>query len=61
MLKCTKCGSTSVYSQEDGPHVGIYCCACGKWIKWANKNEKKLLERRKDEQQNDQCGWRSPW
>lgn len=23
--------------------IGLYCRACGKWQKWANKNEKRMI------------------
>ena len=26
-------------ARENANHVGIYCRACGRWIKWANKKE----------------------
>lgn len=45
--KC-KCGSDDFFlgtslNDTDGMHVGIYCNKCGKWLKWANKNERNLL------------------
>ena len=29
--------------------VGIYCRFCGKWLKWANKDEKNLIKINKQE------------
>ncbi len=40
--KC-KCGSDELFPARKGNHVGIYCCRCGKWLKWANKDEQNLL------------------
>lgn len=36
----------SDYKCKCGMHVGIYCNKCGKWLKWANKNERNLLIKR---------------
>ena len=46
---CTKCGSVNTYIKENGNQAGLYCGDCGKWIKWLNKEEKRLFERFKDE------------
>ena len=44
--KC-KCGSDDFFLgaplNGNTPHVGIYCNKCGKWLKWANKNESNLM------------------
>lgn len=44
--KC-KCGSDDFFLgtslNDSDMHVGIYCNKCGKWLKWANKNERNLL------------------
>lgn len=39
--KC-KCGHDNFFFANEGKHVGIYCSNCGKWFKWANKNERNL-------------------
>ena len=31
---CSHCGSTDIYTKPKTPHIGLYCRACGKWIKW---------------------------
>ena len=31
------CGCTCGYVQRAGPHVGIYCAGCGKWITWLDQ------------------------
>jgi hypothetical protein len=41
-IKC-KCGSTNVFLEEKGSQKGIYCSECGKWIKWATKDEARLI------------------
>lgn len=34
---------------ETGIHTGIYCALCGRWYKWANRNEKRLWNAFQDE------------
>ena len=43
-IRCKKCGSTKVFTDTKGNQTGIYCSDCGKWIKWATKNEIRLIE-----------------
>ncbi len=43
-IKCKKCGSTKVFTDTKGSQTGIYCSECGKWIKWATKDEIRLIE-----------------
>lgn len=43
-----KCGSNDFFlgtplNAADSMHIGIYCNKCGKWLKWANKDERNLL------------------
>ena len=40
--KC-KCGCTYFFMQEKGKQIGIYCKYCGRWYKWADKNERNLM------------------
>lgn len=42
-IKC-KCGSTNVFLENKGSQVGIYCSECGKWIKWATKEEARVIK-----------------
>lgn len=42
--KC-KCGNDDFFFVVKGDHKGIYCTNCGKWFKWADKNEKNLIMR----------------
>ena len=40
--KC-KCGNDDFFFIEDENSMGIYCTSCGKWKKWANKDERNLF------------------
>ena len=40
--KC-KCGCDNLFFKEKGSQVGIYCSSCGKWLKWADKDERNLM------------------
>ena len=42
--KCKKCGNDSYFTQVKGNNMGAYCCKCGAWIKWLNKDERNLEE-----------------
>lgn len=37
------CKGKSLFAMKKGDHIGLYCSSCGKWIKWANKNERNLI------------------
>lgn len=39
--KC-KCGHEDFFFGNKGNQKGIYCSYCGKWLKWANKEEQNL-------------------
>lgn len=39
--KC-KCGREDFFFANKGNQKGIYCSYCGKWIKWADKDEQNL-------------------
>jgi uncharacterized Zn finger protein len=43
---CKRCGSEHVFLKSAGSNVGIYCADCGKWIKWATKDEVRVIEHR---------------
>lgn len=43
-IRCKKCGSTKVFTDTKGSQTGIYCSDCGKWIKWATKDEIRLID-----------------
>lgn len=40
-LKC-KCGHNDFFFANKGNQKGIYCSYCGKWLKWADKDEQNL-------------------
>ena len=37
-----KCGKDDFFFADKGNQKGIYCSCCGKWIKWADKDEQNL-------------------
>ena len=37
-----KCGYNDFFFADKGNQKGIYCSYCGKWIKWADKDEQNL-------------------
>ena len=39
--KC-KCGCDDFFFADKGFHTGIYCSYCGKWFKWADREEQHL-------------------
>lgn len=39
--KC-KCGHSDFFFADKGSQKGIYCSYCGKWFKWADKDEQNL-------------------
>ncbi len=39
--KC-KCGHENFFFADKGNQKGIYCSYCGKWLKWAGKDEQNL-------------------
>ena len=45
-----KCGNDNFFLRKEGTQYGIYCQKCGKWLKWANKNERTLFEEENSEQ-----------
>ena len=42
--KC-KCGHNDFFFADKGSQKGIYCSYCGKWLKWADKDEQNLAMR----------------
>lgn len=39
--KCKWCGNKNgeYYLQENGPHYGLYCGVCDRWVKWVKRDE----------------------
>lgn len=44
--KCP-CGFDDFYLINNGNQVGIHCSHCGKWFKWADKDERNLIKKPK--------------
>ena len=42
-ITCKRCGCDDVYKMPGRGlnQVGLYCSACHRWVKWADKYEKK--------------------
>lgn len=38
-----KCGHSDFFFADKGNQKGIYCSYCGKWLKWADKDEQNLV------------------
>lgn len=38
-----KCGNNDFFFADKGKQKGIYCSYCGRWLKWADKDEKNLI------------------
>ena len=39
--KCPYCGNVTEFNlKQNGPHVGLYCSKCGRWICWLKQNNK---------------------
>lgn len=53
-FKC-KCGHNDFFFADKGSQKGIYCSYCGKWLKWADKDEQNLAMKQesKSEWQKD--------
>lgn len=47
-MQCNRCGSTFLFAEESGNQTGVYCAKCGKWIKWATKDEKRVIPNKTD-------------
>jgi uncharacterized Zn finger protein (UPF0148 family) len=39
ILGCKHCGCTEFERIPRGPHLGVYCKACGQWQKWEKHSE----------------------
>ena len=42
-FRCKKCGSNNTEIEEKGTQIGLYCCDCGKWIKWLSQEEVRVF------------------
>lgn len=41
---CKYCRSMHLVKRRNGPHIGIYCVACGKWQQWVKSGSPKERE-----------------
>lgn len=39
-----KCGSEDIFASQSKQHIKLICAKCGCYIKFANKQEKNLIE-----------------
>lgn len=39
-----KCGSEEIFAMQSNQHIKLICAKCGRYIKFANKQEKNLIE-----------------
>lgn len=39
-----KCGSEDIFASQSKQHIKLICTKCGRYIKFANKQEKNLIE-----------------
>jgi Fe2+ or Zn2+ uptake regulation protein len=37
-----KCGSEDIFALQSKQHIKLICAKCGRYIKFANKNEKRI-------------------
>lgn len=56
--ECKHCGSKDTYTKEKGPHLGLYCSKCKKWIKWLSKTNDIPIINDNDYDFNDELPWR---
>lgn len=42
LAQCSRCGHDDFYFADKSNRKGIYCSYCGKWLKWADKDEQNL-------------------
>lgn len=47
MIK-SKCCNDNVFVKIKGSQTGLYCSSCGKWVKWANKDDINLISESKE-------------
>lgn len=38
------CGHTLAFAKQTGPHWGLYCEKCYKWVRWLSKKEKEIRD-----------------
>lgn len=48
-IECPDCKSNNFFIKEKGTMTGLYCSDCGRWIKWLNKKELRLIQNNDNE------------
>lgn len=43
---CPACGAKDPYLKKKGPHIGLWCSGCGKFIQWVGKKDLEQLKHR---------------
>lgn len=51
--KCSKCGCEKMFTEHNGNNTGLYCSACGKWIRWLSKDELRAFNHALQESMNN--------
>lgn len=51
---CKKCGSVELECRKEGVHTGLWCSDCGRWVKWLNKDEFKIIQMKNKKKTNDE-------
>lgn len=51
---CKKCGSVELKCVKEGVHTGLWCSDCGRWVKWLNKDELKIIQMKNKKKTNDE-------
>ena len=54
---CRKCGSTSLYTENKGNNIGLYCSDCGAWIKWLGKDELRAFKHSQEKQSDKKLNY----
>ena len=54
---CRKCGSTSLYTENKGNNIGLYCSDCGAWIKWLSKDELRAFKHSQKNQSDEKLNY----
>lgn len=47
------CGHDEFFFADKGNQTGIYCSYCGKWLKWADKNEQNLAMKQESQSSSE--------
>lgn len=52
-IKKCECGSNLAFCKQTGPHYGLYCKECFRWIRWLSKKEKEIRDGFWDQAEED--------